>query len=155
MPGIGASQERSNEGKDAEIYMEGMGNGRFFTVVSKLADLVRRPQLGYADLADFDPERPQLTYEEQEQAEIQIKYQGYIERQNASIAQAKRLEEKRLPAGMDYGTIRGLRLEAAEKLTKMQPISIGQASRISGVSPADITVLLVWLEQHKEGTDVS
>lgn len=121
----------------------------------KLADLVRRPQLGYADLAVFDPERPPLTFEEQEQAEIQIKYQGYIERQNAAIAQAKRLEEKRLPAEMDYGTIRGLRLEAAEKLTKMQPVSIGQASRISGVSPADITVLLVWLEQHKEGTDAS
>ncbi|MDE5563881.1 MAG: tRNA uridine-5-carboxymethylaminomethyl(34) synthesis enzyme MnmG, partial [Oscillospiraceae bacterium] len=116
----------------------------------KVADLVRRPQLGYQMLAPFDPERPELTPDEQEQVEIQIKYAGYIKRQNEAIAQAKRLEEKKLPLDLDYNTVRGLRLEAAEKLNLHKPVSIGQASRISGVSPADISVLLVWLEQHKE-----
>ena len=117
----------------------------------KVADLVRRPQLGYVMLAPFDPERPELTREEQEQVEIQIKYAGYIERQNLAIDAAKKLEEKKLPADADYSQVRGLRLEAAEKLQKLKPVSIGQASRISGVSPADITVLLVWLEQQKGG----
>ena len=116
----------------------------------KVADLVRRPQLGYAMLAPFDPERPALTREEQEQVEIQIKYEGYIQRQNLAIDAAKKLEQKKLPLDTDYSQIRGLRLEAAEKLQKLRPVSIGQASRISGVSPADITVLLVWLEQQKE-----
>ena len=115
----------------------------------KAADLVRRPQLGYQMLALFDLERPELTPDEQEQVEIQIKYAGYIKRQNEAIAQAKRLEEKKLPLDLDYNTVRGLRLEAAEKLNLHKPVSIGQASRISGVSPADISVLLVWLEQHK------
>ena len=117
----------------------------------KVADLVRRPQLGYAMLAPFDPERPALTPEEQEQVEIQVKYEGYIQRQNLAIEAAKKLEEKKLPADADYTQVRGLRLEAAEKLQKFKPVSIGQASRISGVSPADITVLLVWLEQQKGG----
>ena len=117
----------------------------------KVADLVRRPQLGYAMTAPFDPERPALTPEEQEQVEIQIKYEGYIQRQNLAIDAAKKLEEKKLPADADYTQVRGLRLEAAEKLQKLRPVSIGQASRISGVSPADITVLLVWLEQQKGG----
>lgn len=116
----------------------------------KLADLIRRPQLGYGMLAAFDPERPLLSAEVQEQVEVQIKYEGYILRQNQQIEQAQRLERKALPSDLDYNTIRGLRLEAAEKLNQRKPLSIGQASRISGVSPADITVLLVWLEQHKE-----
>lgn len=123
------------------------------TTGCKAADLVRRPQLGYAMLAPFDPERPALTREEQEQVEIQIKYEGYITRQNQAIDAAKKLEEKKLPPDADYTQVRGLRLEAAEKLQKLRPVSIGQASRISGVSPADITVLLVWLEQHKEVAD--
>ena len=117
----------------------------------KVADLVRRPQLGYSMTAPFDPKRPALTAEEQEQVEIQIKYEGYIQRQNLAIDAAKKLEEKKLPADADYSQVRGLRLEAAEKLQKLRPVSIGQASRISGVSPADITVLLVWLEQQKGG----
>lgn len=120
----------------------------------KAADLVRRPQLGYQMLAPFDPERPDLTPDEQEQVEIQIKYAGYIKRQNEAIAQAKRLEEKKLPLDLDYNTVRGLRLEAAEKLNLHQPVSIGQASRISGVSPADISVLLVWLVQHGESSGI-
>jgi len=120
------------------------------TTGCKVADLVRRPQLGYAMLAAFDPERPELTPEEQEQVEIQIKYEGYIQRQNLAIDAAKKLEAKKLPHDADYTQVRGLRLEAAEKLQKLRPVSIGQASRISGVSPADITVLLVWLEQMEE-----
>ena len=87
---------------------------------------------------------------QQEQVEIQIKYEGYILQQNQAIEAAQKLERKALPADLDYTGIRGLRLEAIEKLNKRKPLSIGQASRISGVSPADITVLLVWLEQHKE-----
>ena len=119
------------------------------TTGCKVADLVRRPQLGYAMLAAFDPERPLLTHEEQEQVEIQVKYAGYIHRQELAIQAAKKMEELKLPIDTDYTQIRGLRLEAVEKLQKFNPISIGQASRISGVSPADITVLLVWLEQRK------
>ena len=117
----------------------------------KIADLVRRPQLGYEMLAPFDAERPQLPPDVREQVEIQIKYEGYIQRQNLAIDRSQKLEQKKLPSNTDYSTIRGLRLEAAEKLNKIQPVSIGQASRISGVSPADITVLLVWLEQKKGG----
>ena len=117
----------------------------------KIADLVRRPQLGYAMLAPFDADRPQLSPDVSEQVEIQIKYEGYIQRQNLAIERSQKLEQKKLPPNTDYSAIRGLRLEASEKLNKIQPVSIGQASRISGVSPADITVLLVWLEQKKEG----
>ncbi|HAJ97866.1 MAG TPA: tRNA uridine-5-carboxymethylaminomethyl(34) synthesis enzyme MnmG [Ruminococcus sp.] len=118
----------------------------------KIADLVRRPQLGYEMLAPFDAERPQLPPDVREQVEIQIKYEGYIQRQNLAIDRSQKLEQKKLPLHTDYSSIRGLRLEAVEKLNKIQPVSIGQASRISGVSPADITVLLVWLEQKKGET---
>ena len=121
------------------------------TTGCKAADLVRRPQLTYEMTAPFDPERPLLTAEEQEQVNIRIKYEGYIKRQDLAIAAAQKLERRRLPEDLDYNTVRGLRLEAAEKLNRTRPVSIGQASRISGVSPADISVLLVWLEQHKEG----
>ncbi len=113
----------------------------------KLADLIRRPQLHYRDLAAFDPERPALSSEIQEQVEIQIKYEGYISRQNESIEKARHLEQKKLPTDLDYTTIRGLRLEAAEKLNRHQPVNIAQASRISGVSPSDISVLLIWLSR--------
>lgn len=121
----------------------------------KVGDLIRRPQLGYAIIAPFDKERPALPPDVQEQVEIQIKYEGYIHRQNQAIEQAMKLERKKLPQDLDYTTVRGLRLEAIEKLNKRKPLSIGQASRISGVSPADITVLLVWLEQHKEDSDAT
>ena len=115
----------------------------------RLADLVRRPQLSYKDLAPFDPERPDLTDDIQEKVEVEIKYKGYIDRQLATIAETKRLEDKKLPQGINYDEIGGLRLEAVEKLKKVSPESIGQASRISGVSPADISVLLIWLEKNK------
>jgi len=115
----------------------------------KIADLIRRPQLGYDVLAPFDSERPQLSDEIREQVEIQIKYEGYINRQYDMIQKAQNLEQKKLPQNFDYHEIHGLRLEAIEKLNKHQPVSIGQASRISGVSPADVSVLLIWLTQNK------
>ncbi len=110
-------------------------------------DLLRRPQVSYEDFAPFDPERPELPKEVREQVEVEIKYEGYIKRQLSQVAEMRRLEQKQLPEGVDYTAISGLRLEAREKLEKIRPISIGQASRISGVSPADISVLLIWLEQ--------
>lgn len=114
----------------------------------KLADLIRRPQLGYGMLAPFDPERPLLGEDVGQQVELEIKYAGYIEKQLAQVEQMRGLESKTLPPDTDYSQIRGLRLEAGEKLNRLKPINIGQASRISGVSPADISVLLVWLSQR-------
>ena len=110
-----------------------------------IADLIRRPQITYEDIAPFDPHRPQLTRAEKEQVEIQIKYSGYISKQLAQIKEQKRLSEKKLPKNINYKEITGLRLEAIEKLEKVRPENIGQASRISGVSPADIDVLLIYL----------
>lgn len=120
------------------------------TTGCKLADLIRRPQLNYNILASFDSSRPDLPKEVCEQVELQIKYEGYISKQLQQIEQMRKLESKLLPENMDYSRIHGLRLEAAEKLNKIKPHSIGQASRISGVSPADISLLVVWLQQQKE-----
>ena len=102
-------------------------------------------------MASIDKSRPALTSAEQEQVEIQVKYEGYINRQMIQIAQFKKLEKKMLPQDINYDEIKGLALEARQKLNKQKPESIGQASRISGVSPADISVLLVWLAMHKKG----
>ena len=113
-----------------------------------LAKLLKRPHIGYADLAPFDPERPELPREVREQAEIRIKYEGYIKMQQEQVERMKKLEDRRL-GDIDYSQIRGLRLEAAEKLAKVRPVSVGQAARISGVNPADISVLLIWLEQKR------
>lgn len=121
----------------------------------KLADLIRRPQLNYALLKPFDEERPDYPFEIGEQVEIQLKYEGYIEKQMAQIARMRKLEEKSLPETVDYTQIRGLRLEAAEKLNAHRPANIGQASRISGVSPADISVLLVWETALQKGEQPS
>lgn len=121
----------------------------------KLADLIRRPQLNYALLKPFDEERPDYPLEIGEQVEIQLKYEGYIEKQMAQIARMRKLEEKSLPETVDYTQIRGLRLEAAEKLNTHRPANIGQASRISGVSPADISVLLVWETALQKGEQPS
>ena len=115
----------------------------------KMEDLIRRPQVSYEDLKPFDKERPELPYEVTEQVEISLKYEGYIKRQLMQVEDMRRLENKSLPVDLDYNTIEGLRLEAREKLNKIRPLSIGQASRISGVSPADISVLLIWMEQVK------
>lgn len=114
----------------------------------KLDELIRRPQIGYHDLEPFDAEREPLPSDVAEQAEIAIKYDGYIKKQLAQVEQMRALETKPLPEDLDYGEIRGLRLEAAEKLGKLRPVNIGQASRINGVSPADISVLLIWLEHR-------
>lgn len=114
----------------------------------RLIDLIKRPQLDYESLAEFDKDRPDLPKEVFEQVEIEIKYEGYIRRQLAQAQEMRRLEEKKLDENTDYTTITGLRMEAQEKLNKVKPKSIGQASRISGVSPADISVLMIYLKKH-------
>ncbi|WP_457944056.1 tRNA uridine-5-carboxymethylaminomethyl(34) synthesis enzyme MnmG [Caproiciproducens sp. LBM24188] len=120
----------------------------------KLIDLIRRPELSYEILAPIDTDRPDLPAAVFENVEIEIKYEGYIKRQKAEIEETRRLEERRLPDGVDYTEIVGLRAEAQEKLNRVRPANIGQASRISGVSPADISVLLIWLarQSHSEKT---
>ena len=116
---------------------------------ARLADLLRRPQVTYEDIAPFDPDRPSLPAAVTEEVEIQLKYAGYLARQEKQVAEFKKEEARLLPPGTDYMSISGLRVEAREKLQQIQPMSIGQASRISGVSPADIAVLLIWLEQKQ------
>ena len=115
---------------------------------ARLADLLRRPQVTYADIAPFDPDRPALPAAVTEEVEIQIKYAGYLARQEKQVAEFKKEESRLLPADIDYDSIAGLRLEARQKLSEIRPMSLGQAGRISGVSPADIAVLLIWLEQR-------
>ncbi len=115
----------------------------------RLGELLRRPEFTYDLLAPVDPQRPQLTRPEAEQAEIQIKYEGYINRQLRQVEAFRKMEDKLLGEDIDYMQIDGLRLEARQKLTKIRPRSLGQASRISGVSPADVSVLMIYLEQHK------
>ena len=114
----------------------------------RLIDLMKRPQLGYDALKNIDKTRPELDPNIFEQVEIEIKYEGYIQKQLKQVEQMKKLEVKQLPKDFDYNEIEGLRLEAREKLNKIKPLNIGQASRISGVSPADISVLLIWLAQN-------
>ena len=122
------------------------------TTGAKLADLLKRPQITYEDLAPVDKDRPPYSTAVFEAVEIELKYEGYIKRQRADIEEARRLERKRLPQDVDYSAIQGLRLEAGEKLNKVKPENIGQAGRISGVSPADISVLLIWLaSKEREG----
>ncbi|MBQ8623263.1 MAG: tRNA uridine-5-carboxymethylaminomethyl(34) synthesis enzyme MnmG [Oscillospiraceae bacterium] len=116
---------------------------------STLAKLLKRPQVTYEGLKVVDPMRPDLSDEVKEQVELRIKYEGYINIQLEQVEAMRKLEAKALPEDVDYKTIRGLRLEAQEKLNKIRPLSIGQASRISGVNPADVSVLLIWLEQEK------
>ena len=117
------------------------------TTGMRLADLVKRPQLNYDILAPFDKERPTLPYSVKEKVEIEIKYEGYITRQQAQVNEMLRLEKKLIPDDINYSDVYGLRLEAVEKLNKIKPANIGQASRISGVSPADISVLLIYLSK--------
>ena len=120
----------------------------------RLIDLLRRPQLTYDDLAAFDPERPDLPPAVREQVEISVKYEGYIQRQLRQAAEFEKLERRALPEDMDYSAIQGLRLEAREKLSDVRPLNLGQAGRISGVSPADVAALMIWLQTHtKEETN--
>ena len=119
----------------------------------KFIELLKRPQIDYRDLAVFDENAPVLEHDIIDKLEINVKYEGYIKTQTEKISQMKRLEEKKLPADFDYKKISGLRLEAQEKLNKYKPLNIGQAGRISGVNPADISVLLIWLSGRKNGED--
>ena len=125
------------------------GTSAIFTGIS-LYDLLKRPQINYNCLVDLDVERPNLEKDFFEQIETEIKYEGYIKKQNNQINEMKRLEVKKLPLDLEYSNIHGLRLEAIEKLNKVKPENIGQASRISGVSPADISVLLIWLSKNNK-----
>ena len=116
-----------------------------------LAELVKRPELNYFMLTELDDKRPELPYDVQEQVNINIKYEGYIKRQMQQVAQFKKLENKKIPEDFDYSLVNSLRKEAVQKLNQRKPANIGQASRISGVSPADISVLLVYMEQMRHG----
>ena len=112
----------------------------------KMIELIRRPQITYDDLAIVDTERPDLPYEIFEQVEISVKYEGYIKKQEAQIKEMRRIEEKKIPEDIDYSKLKGLRLEAVEKLAKVRPSNLGQAGRISGVNPADVAALNIILE---------
>lgn len=142
--------EHLNVGPSPELndYLVSVGTEPISNGVT-LAKLLKRPQVDYCGLACADPERPPLSYEVCEQVQLRIKYEGYINLQLEQVEAMRKLEKKLLPQDIDYSTLRGLRLEAAEKLAKVRPASIGQASRISGVNPADVSVLLVWLEQRR------
>lgn len=113
----------------------------------RMSELIRRPQIGYDDLKEFDTDRTEYSHEIKEEVEIKIEYEGYIDRQLMEVEHVKKLEEKKLPVDFDYNSIGGLSLEAVEKLNKIQPENIGQAGRISGVSPADVSVLIIWLSK--------
>lgn len=115
---------------------------------ASLSELMCRPELSYSALAEIDPGRPQLSSAVIEQVEIELKYEGYITRQMRQVEQFKKMEKKKIPSWIDYEDISSLRLEARQKLIAYKPVSVGQASRISGVSPADISVLLVYLEHQ-------
>ena len=144
--------EHSNIGANGKVqeFLERHGSTPLKTGAT-LAELVRRPELNYEMLAELDDKRPELSSDTAEQVNINIKYEGYIRRQKQQVAQFKKLESKRLDDDFDYSTVKSLRREAVQKLNLYKPISIGQASRISGVSPADISVLLVYLEQRRHG----
>ena len=114
---------------------------------ARLIDLLRRPRLSYGDLVPFDRSRPTLSREITEQVEISVKYAGYIDRQNRQVEELRKLEDKPLPPDVDYLSIQGLRLEARQKLDRIRPLNLGQASRVSGVSPADVTALMIYLEK--------
>lgn len=120
-----------------------------------LAELICRPELSYETLSEIDPEREFLPADVLEQVEIEIKYEGYIERQLKQVEHYKKMEKKKIPANLDYNDVGSLRLEARQKLIAYKPISVGQASRISGVSPADISVLLVYLENYSRKSKTS
>ncbi len=134
--------------QEATEYLESVGSATLSTGV-KASDLLKRPQVTYEGMRRLDPKRPELPDDVCEQVEISIKYEGYINRQIRQAEQFKRLESKKLPDGIDYSSIDGLRIEARQKLDKIRPKSLGQASRISGVNPADIAVLMVYLKNEK------
>lgn len=132
--------------------LEALGTTPLSTGI-KMSELIKRPEVSYFDLAEFDKERPVLPYEVAEKAETEIKYEGYIKRQQSQVDDMLRLENRKLPEDIDYSAIDGLRLEAREKLSKIRPQSVGQASRISGVSPSDVSVLNIYLEKKRRGEE--
>lgn len=138
---IGAKEEVQNllKANDSTILNNGV----------TIAELIRRPELDYIKLAEIDPDRPEVDVDTAEQININIKYMGYIKRQTQQVKLFKKLENKKIPKNINYDEVNSLRIEAAQKLKEVRPISIGQASRISGVSPADITMLMVYLERRK------
>ena len=142
--------QTTNIGGTEEIqsFLDRKGSTRIKSGIS-LAELLKRPELDYESIGAIDPNRPDLPEEVQEQVNINLKYEGYIARQMQQVSQFKKLEKKTIPADLDYQQVGSLRKEAVQKLTAYRPASIGQASRISGVSPADISVLLIYLEQRK------
>ena len=142
------SQERVGANKEVQALLESYGSIPLNTGVT-LAELIRRPELDYEKLAPIDKNRPELAYDVIEQVNINIKYDGYITRQIKLVENFKKLEKKLIPEDIDYDAVPSLRIEARQKLKLYRPISIGQASRISGVSPADVSVLLVYMEQIK------
>ena len=129
-------------------FLESKGSTPLKSAVS-LFELLRRPEIKYDDTAVIDDERPALSSHQKNMMEVQIKYEGYIQKQQQRIEKFKRLENKKLPADIDYDQIDGLRIEARQKLNDFRPLSVGQASRISGVSPADINVLLIYMEKMR------
>ena len=142
-------EERGVPASDALNAMLEARDSAPVTNSARLADLLRRPQVTYEDIAPFDPERPELPAAVTEEVEIQVKYAGYLQRQLKQVEEFKREENRLLPADLEYDKVTGLRLEARQKLSEIRPVSIGQAGRISGVSPADIAVLLIYLEQRQ------
>ncbi len=133
--------------EEVQAFLRKIGSTELMSGIS-LANLLKRPEITYAKLAPVDSERKPLPDAVTFEVEINIKYEGYIRRQQSQIEEFKRLEGKRIPEEIDYNDISSLRLEARQKLTKIRPANVGQASRISGVSPADISVLLVYLERR-------
>ncbi len=129
-------------------FLEALGSSSVAGGIS-LAELLKRPEVTYENLSEVDPERPVLSYHTVSQLEVMIKYSGYIDKQMKQIEKSRKLEEKRLPENLDYLNLEGLRIEARQKLDAIRPVSVGQASRISGVSPADINVLLIHLEKMR------
>jgi tRNA uridine 5-carboxymethylaminomethyl modification enzyme len=139
-------EKKVGASKEVSTFLETHGSTALKTG-SSLAELIKRPELTYEMLEELDSERTELPADVIEQVNINLKYEGYIERQMRQVAQFQKLEKKKLPEHFDYNEIQGLRLEARQKLNAYQPLSIGQASRIAGVSPADISVLLVYLQR--------
>ena len=135
--------------KDVNEFLQKNGSTPLNTGV-KLVELLKRSELNYNKLSEIDPNRPSLTKQEAEQVEIQVKYEGYIKLQLAQVEKFKKIENKKLPEDFDYSNLKGISLEARQKLNQFKPVSIGQASRISGISPADISVLLIYLEQMRK-----
>ena len=140
---IGAARENQE-------YLRALGSADLKTACT-LAELMCRPELSYEKVAGLDPDRKPLPEEVTQQVEINIRYEGYIARQKRQVEQFDKMENRKIPLGIDYDDVGSLRLEARQKLKEFRPASIGQASRLSGVTPADIAVLLIYLEKYRKG----